>query len=202
MPDSVVCQSDESPKILFLGGLSGAGKSWFSSHCLAEEHNWLHIEIDVRGRDGIDVNGLRSPWDAFLAADAGGPAPRPRPLYEELCRRVGSFSGVVLSFSSCQVFQERHVQAAKGYFYFAYLYGPPDESRRAFLEREEKEARTVLGPVAYLQSYWLMHNQGLLNELNAPHIRDHLIHVMDPSGRRRDQDAIYHDVLKIIGDRT
>jgi hypothetical protein len=69
---------DKPPKILFLGGLSGAGKSRFSGHCLFGKHNWLWIEIDLPRRpdgtwpNGIDVNGLRYAWDAFLDEDKMG----------------------------------------------------------------------------------------------------------------------------------
>ena len=52
-------------KILFLGGPSGSGKSYFASRFLAE-NGWLHLEIDRHDEgDGIALENLRLEWDDF-----------------------------------------------------------------------------------------------------------------------------------------
>lgn len=197
-------------KILFLGGLSGSGKSWFSGQWLVEKHGWLWFEIDLPlrdgvWRDGVEANGLRYAWDAFLANTRNHPHPRPLPLHEELSRRAGSFDRIVLSLSSCQVFEERHLQAAEGYFYFTYFYGNPARCRREFLDRERK-AMIDAGKAELwtpdrereFSDSWSICNDVLPRKLEQPHNRELLIDPFTPDGLQRNPDEIYQQVLKLI----
>ena len=51
--------------ILFLLGPSGCGKTYFGEY-LANEHNWLHLQVDCLGEDGIDKLNLRKEWDQYF----------------------------------------------------------------------------------------------------------------------------------------
>ena len=53
------------PQILFLGGPSGSGKTTFASGFLKSQGR-SHLEIDrFPEGDGIDLERLRTEWDAF-----------------------------------------------------------------------------------------------------------------------------------------
>ncbi len=192
----------KSPKILFLGGLSGAGKSTFARDCLEAKHRWLWIEIDLPmldgvPRNGIDVSGLRNAWNAFLGEDEARPYPRPRPLHKELSRRAGNFDHVILSFSSRLIFKEDHLKAGRNYFHFAYMGGEWERCRDEFVERERREWR-VSKTDAEAESYWIYNNAGLLGALKEPNRLAPLIQAFNPDGTRRDPEEIYREVLDLI----
>ena len=189
-----------SPKILFLGGLSGAGKSRFARY-LQLQHGWLWIEIDQRGCDGINLHDLRAPWNAFQEPDG---VPRdPGPLRRELLRRAAtnSHDRIVLSFSSRMLFDEEQMEISEGVFHFAYLYGDPGRCLQAFLDRE-RERRSQYGSDVAGMEYWFANNWGAICFLNGTRNHPLIIPAFAPDGSRRGLESIYEDVLSIIGDRV
>jgi hypothetical protein len=181
------------PKILFLGGLSGAGKTTFSRDYLEAVHGWSWIEIDVRNANGIDVNDLRSVWNEFYLRH------KPGPLRDELSRRAAGRSHVVLTFSSCQVFTERQLGSGEGFFHFAYLYDGPGRCLQAFLDRERKLG-SAHGADGAGTDHWYHNNVSALYQLHEPHNCDLLIQAFNPNGTRRDPESIYREVLNLIGE--
>ena len=90
--------------ILFLGGLSGAGKSTVMQW-VAADMNLLPLEIDLEGQSGIDVYGLRHEWNCFSRRlDAA-------PLADALRAKITSAncSGAVLSFPSDAIFNRERI---------------------------------------------------------------------------------------------
>lgn len=176
------------PKILFLGGLSGSGKSSFARNYLMGRRGWVHIEIDADGEDGIDKNGLRVAWDAFHDRH------NPGLLHQELSGRAGGHTHVVLSFSSMMIFSENHLESGRGFFHFAYLYGEPGQCLQAFLDRERDRGSGLGTP------HWDSNNINLICRLKEPRNRGLVIEAFAPSGERRNPDDIYADILRLIGE--
>jgi hypothetical protein len=177
-----------SPTILFLGGLSGSGKSSFSRDYLMGRRGWFHMEIDVPGENGIDKNDLRDAWVAFLVHH------NPRPLHQELSRRAGGHTHVVLAFSSMMIFGKSHLKSGRGFFHFAYLYGDPERCLQAFLDRERDRGSELGTP------HWEWNKRNLICALNERHNRGLVIEAFAPSRERRNPDDIYVDILRIIGE--
>jgi hypothetical protein len=173
-------------KILFLAGPSGVGKSYFASECLANR-GWLHLEIDrFPEGDGIDFENIRSEWDDFWDRRTPGP------LRRVLLGRAGASTNVVLSFPSNAVFSPDRLEAGRGYFYFAYLYGQPAHCLRAYLDREQATGR-MLGA-----NWWISNNLPTFGGLSLSFNHSLLIEAFTASGGRRDPEQIYGDVLRLI----
>lgn len=170
-------------KILFLGGPSGSGKSHFASQYLAKK-GWLHVEIDRHDQgDGIDLENLRSEWDAFwLRCEFS-------PLHQELLRRAANFPYIVLSFASTVVFNVNHLRVAAGHFCAAYLYGHPTFCLQAFLDRESSMPRD-LG-----LRHWDKHNRTIFGELSLSHNQPLLVEAFCEQGARRDAEEIFADIM-------
>lgn len=184
------------PTILFLGGLSGAGKTTFASKYLRDERGWHYVEIDVPlPGDGITENGLRGPWDAFQP-EKPGERSRPRGLYRAIRRLAPGHSHIVLSFSGCQIFEQYQLDAARPYFHFAYLVGAEEYCRRAFINREESARTLPFG--TDLPAHWRYNNKRLLAALDAPHVRPFQVQVFEPDGRRVPMEIIYDKIINTI----
>lgn len=202
---------DESPMILFLGGLSGAGKTSFARDYLHGRRGWCHLEIDVDEGDGMVEHGLKAKWDKFFDAPHN-----PKPMHQELLERArqAERKHVVLSFSSRQIFTKDKLVAGRGYFHFAYLYGDPGRCLQSFLERK----RAQEGPKGKDHDWtlhWATNNVVVIDkckkfgcqayhcvgspicQLNEEHNRKYLIDPFEPSGERRSHESIYEDVLKV-----
>jgi len=135
--------------IIFLLGPSGSGKSTLSGW-LAEDLQMLHLEID-RWPDGngIDLEGLRSEWKAFLETrQVDGLATVIRQRGREAGRR-----GAVLSFPSTLVLDPGLFQAGEGHGIKSFvLYGTAAECLAAFLDRERATGRKLS------QEHWIQNN--------------------------------------------
>ena len=173
-------------RILFLGGPSGSGKSYFAEKWLSTKHGWLHLEIDGPANDGINVYQLRAVWDEYYERF------RPVSLHAELLSRADSSQHIVLSFASNLVFSTQHVQAGRGYFNFAYLYGHPALCLRAFLEREQASGRRLQ------VDHWNAYNYRTFGRLSVSLNQPLLIEAFTPEGARRDPEQIYADILAVI----
>jgi hypothetical protein len=178
---------NKPPKILFLGGPSGSGKSHFADKYLSAKHGWFHLEIDQHPKDGIDVNNLRPEWKRFYERF------EPGALHKELSQRAGSLSRVVLSHPGNQVFDPQHLESGVGYFHFAYLYGHPARCLKAFLAREQVSGRGLKA------DHWDHNNHLTFDRLSRSHNHRLLIEAFDADGERRDLDEIYVDLLRVIG---
>ncbi len=149
--------------------------------------------------NGIDVSRLRSVWDAFLAEDRVAPSLAHAP-YTRSCHAAGSGSESS-SFSSCQVLEQRHLEAGRQYFHFVYLCGSPDQCLQEYLGRLQNEG-IISGPSAEAVDYWKKNNERLLLALEQPHNLNLAIPAFESDGSRRNPDAIYNDVLGIMGNHT
>jgi hypothetical protein len=174
------------PKILLLGGPSGSGKSTFTSQYM-NARNWLQLELDRwPEEDGPDFHHIRPEWDRFIHLRD------PVPLYELLAERGAGSAGVVLSLSSRIVFSRDHLLAALGRLQIAYLYGPPDLCREAFLH-SPKAIQLNLGP-----EHWDFHNLELFERLPGPENQHLLIHSFTTNGVRRDNEEIYNEIISLF----
>ncbi len=175
------------PKIVFLGGPSGVGKSHFASKHLVSL-GWRHFEIDQATKDGIDEHNLRREWDAFFERS------EPTLLRQELTRRADRAPGIVLSFSSNLVFVQRHISAAASAFQIAYLFGHPAHCLTAFLERERWNGRGLDA------NHWDRNNALLFARLSRSIHHRFLVHAFHQDGSRRDPNAICDDLLRLQPD--
>jgi hypothetical protein len=173
-------------KILFLGGPSGSGKSYFASRYLAG-HGWLHLEIDRHDEgDGIALENLRLEWDDFwIRHDRSS-------LNQELRRRATGFPHIVLSFASTVVFSADHLRAAAGQFYIAYLYAHPQFCLQAFVDRERSMPRELA------ISHWDKHNRDIFGELSLSRNQPLLIEAFREDGLRRHPNEMYADIASRI----
>jgi energy-coupling factor transporter ATP-binding protein EcfA2 len=134
--------------IVFLLGLSGAGKTTLASW-LAEDLGLLHHEIDRPDEDGIDREGFRPEWDAFLGN--GEPADLARVIRGRAA--AARRHGTVLSFSSELVLDVAAIHAAEAAGIRSFvLHGTREECLAAFLERERATGRGLT------RDYWARYN--------------------------------------------
>lgn len=136
--------------ILFLLGPSGSGKTKLGGW-LAEDLQMLHLEIDRWPHgDGIDLEGLRREWDAFLET---GQSANLSVAVRDRVRQAGA-NGAVLSFPSTLVLDPVLIRAAEQRgIRSLVLYGTGAECLRAFLGREG--TGRGLG-----QDHWVQNNGG------------------------------------------
>jgi len=139
--------------ITFLLGPSGVGKSTLGAW-LAEDCDALHMEIDqYPSQDGIDAEGLREEWEAFLAGASAAD------LVAVIRRKISgaNASGSVLSFPSGLVFSAGHLDSlAKARVIVVVLYGTAADCINAFLKREVEHRRV---PAANLVEHWISNNR-------------------------------------------
>ena len=168
-------------KILFLGGPSGSGKSYFAEHLASL--GWRHLEIDQHSKDDINQHHLCKEWMAFLGQGD------PIPLRDELLRRADRAPGIVLSFPGNLVFNHEHIRAAAGIFHIAYLFGDPAHCLASFLGRERQNERSLNA------DHWNHNNSDLFARLRHPANRPFLVDAFNPDGTHREAKAIYYDLF-------
>src|SRR5216684_9109885 len=123
-------------QILFLLGPSCAGKS-FIGEFAAAQHDWLFLEIDMWGVDGIDHHDLRSQWDQYLIGQDH------LPLVFDLRRPATTErkKGIVLSFPSGFTRSREQIERVAGDIRIRYLFGSPKHCIASFLRREALTGR-------------------------------------------------------------
>lgn len=134
--------------ILFLGGLSGAGKSTVMKWVAAEMH-FLPLEIDLEGPSGIDVYGLRHEWNCFSSQLD------PAPLADAIRLKIASAncSGAVLSFPSDAIFNRDRINLGRRVgIHTVIMFGPVQLCIDAFLKREQTNGRGLD------EKYWHLKN--------------------------------------------
>ena len=115
-------------RILLVLGPSGAGKTTIGE-ALAKQAHMLHLDFDQSPKNGVDEEGLRSEWDAFVDR-------RPDVLAGAVLARVnaGSFRGAVITCPGGVVLSRDEILGAERCgFRAAILFGPPAACRAAFL---------------------------------------------------------------------
>lgn len=161
--------------IVFIGGMSGSGKTTLAEW-VESDMGFLHLNIDLEGSDGIDVNGLRLEWDTFMReGDA-------RPLADVLRRKVQNAraAGAVLSFPSTAVFHRVLVDgASRAGIVTVILHARREQCLKQFLAREQRTGRRLT------VDHW-RHNNIRLAELYAgEEYQGERLAVFTKSGERR-----------------
>jgi len=167
--------------IIFLLGPSGSGKTTLGSW-LAEDLGMLHLEIDRwPDGDGIDLEGLRSAWDAFLR---NGQAVPLAGLIRT--RAVGaSRQGAVLTFPSLLVLNPAVIRAAEqaGIRSFV-LYGTRAQCLTAFLARGRATGRRLN------EEQWMKNNSGSYIEYSREEFTSHRLDAFTEGGHRTRADLV------------
>ena len=174
--------------VWFILGISGAGKSYFSSY-VAEHLSFVHFEIDQTPHDGIDHFGFRAEWSHYFSTGDVSP------LRTEIQRRFcGACQGAVLSFPSNLVacLNARHISGLLGTVKLVILSGTPENCRRSFWEREEQMARS-LPP-----DHWETNNFHLYSAMERPWLAPSVINVFTTSGVRRTTSEVFADALPAV----
>lgn len=123
--------------VVFLVGLSGAGKSCLAKW-MVEDLRFKHFDIDPpEGGDGIDTYGLREEWDGFLKGKNAEPFVT---LVRQKAADAGA-AGALLSFPSTSPFHRWMIDVAaeQGVKTLA-LYGDPELCMKAFQQRTGESA--------------------------------------------------------------
>jgi hypothetical protein len=179
---------DQPISIWFIFGISGAGKSHFCEWLQAAK-GWLHLEIDLHPKDGIDEHGLRGEWNAFFNQR------EPKGLIDILRARgtqVGS-TGVVLSFPGNVIsyITADHIKSCAKQVTFAFLSGDPKFCLRSFLQREQGTVRRLGQP------HWEGNNKPLFQKLKEPAVRGYVVDAFNANGSRKSTDALYAEITKL-----
>lgn len=157
---------------LIISGPSGVGKSTFGQYL--ESQDWMYLEADLTDADGIDVLGLRNPWDAFWEKyDA-------RPLSSELTERKNKEgkAGVVLSLPSCAIPSPAHLIKSQDLMSIRFLYGAPSYCLAAFLSRESGSGRGLD------EAHWKQNNERVFSTLCNTEYIPYRINVFETDGGR------------------
>jgi hypothetical protein len=170
--------------ILCLLGPSGAGKSTLA-RLIAERLSFLHLEIDrYPAGDGIDLEGLRTEWDAFWGAT------RARELAVAINARIQAAGrrGAVLSFPSGVVFSHDHIVAAHALrIVTVVLYGTGAECLGEFLRREIESGRNLDA------DHWIRNNAASYAMFSRPEYAEYRLNVFD-GGRFRDRATLLDEL--------
>jgi shikimate kinase len=180
----------KSVKFWLILGPSGAGKSYFGKW-LSSERDWLHLEIDLWGIDGINENKLRSEWDSFYNGT------KVRPLGEVLQNRldVSAKQRGVLTFPGNLILTTGHIAAAaRAGMRIIYLYGSAANCITEFLDREQKNPRNIG------INHWMQHNCYSYMQMSVPDLAASRIDVFTHQGTRRPCAEIYDTLL--MGERS
>lgn len=173
--------------IVFIGGLSGAGKTCVGNKL--ESHGFLHLNIDPDRGDGIKVNNLREQWTAFQQGD-------PSPMATELALRAreAGAAGVVLSFPSTAGLWLERIRPAKAVgLGVVLLVGPVELCLKAFLEREEQTGRRLK------EDDWKRNNLPLIDGISKPEYDEFKLAVFREDGSRIPREEIAARVRERAG---
>ena len=174
--------------VWFILGISGAGKSHFSSY-VSDHLSFVHFEIDQTPHDGIDHFGFRAEWNHYFATGDVSL------LHSEIRRRFcGACQGAVLSFPSNLVacLNAQHAAGLDDTVKLVVLSGTPEACRRSFWEREGQMARS-LPP-----DHWERNNLHLYPALERPWLTPSVINVFTTSGARRTTGEILTEALAAV----
>lgn len=179
--------------IIFLVGPSGSGKTELGSW-LAEDLKMLHLEIDRwPDGDGIDLEGLRPAWEAFLG---NGQAAT---LAEVIRTRVAHArrQGAILSFPSVLVLSPALIRAAEqaGIQSFV-VYGTGAQCLTAFLERERTTGRRLN------QEHWLQNNSTSYMEYSREEFAPYRLGAFTEGGHRTRGDLVAEVETRLSGQGT
>jgi hypothetical protein len=178
----------EHKSILFLMGPSGVGKSTLAGW-IAKDLGLLHIEIDrFPEGDGIDLEGLRTEWDAFWNGRNMGP------ITSTLLTRASSAdcSGVILSFPSGVVPSSEHLEAAeKARVRVIVLYGTGAECLGSFLRRELASGRNLS------VEHWIQNNALYYARFSEPRFAAHRLLVFE-RGEFQDRRKLVAKVKNLL----
>jgi len=166
--------------VLFVLGPSGSGKSTLGGW-IAEDLGFLRLEMDLWGRDGTHVHGLRKEWDAYWSgADATSLAAAIAARAEQDDR-----SGAVLTFPSALVPRRQHRLAAeRAAICLLVLYGTGDKCLDAFLRSEADSSRGLD------EDYWVRHNARPYAEFSRPAFAPYRLDVFADGGFRARSDLV------------
>jgi len=186
--------------ILFLLGLSGAGKTEMGRFA-SEAKGWLWLEIDrwPPTPDGIDLNGLRGPWNRYLEGD-GNHGPLVSAIRE---RNAEQNPGIVLTFPSGLTRSAEDIAAVEPDITIRYLTGSATHCLAAFLRRENAEGGRGLP-----REWWIAHNlvlqspdgrELLVSYLARPEIAKYCVPGFNADGTRRDKATVFAELVGTHG---
>lgn len=165
--------------IWFILGPSGVGKTHVS-HFVAEQKNWLHLEIDqfsIQGIDSYDIEGtefhdLRLEWDIFRKLKLA------KPLIKKIIRKYeeAGKAGAILSFPSTIVLSLAHIKRLAREVEVIYLFGEQEFCINSFLQREDRLKRG-LG-----LSTWQGANRSMYLALSDPRLQLYAVNVFNEDG--------------------
>jgi hypothetical protein len=162
--------------IVFLGGISGCGKSTAGKY-LEEHLHWKHLEIDLSPVDGLVHHNLIAEAKKFeTTADA-------TQLVGVLKNRYPDYAGIILTFPSVVVFPAPHV-INNPKIKFRYLFGSPEHAVARFIEREKATGRNLT------TAHWEKNNVWVYKALEPVFNRPLLVNTLAADGSWRDRTAI------------
>jgi len=169
--------------IIFLLGLSGTGKTSLAEH-MAKNYDWLHLDLDVIGTEGLENNGLADAWLEFKTEKNA------KPLVDEITSRFkkSNKAGAILSFPSTRMVESAAIEAIKGKVNVFYLSGTKENCLHSFMEREKVNPRNLD------QDYWIKHNEKMLNFLSRPKLARYKIEVFKTTGERRPTEELLNEM--------
>jgi len=176
--------------IVFLLGPSGSGKTKLGEW-LAADLDILHLEIDRwPNGDGIDLEGLRREWDAFL--ESGQPAQLAAAVQDRVMQ--AGKKGAVLTFPSVLVLDPDLIRAAERQgIRSLVLYATGAECLRAFLDRERATGRG-LG-----QDHWIQNNAGPYIAYSREEFAPHRLAVFASGERRKRAELVAEVKGRLVG---
>ena len=138
--------------IVFVMGLSGAGKSTLGGY-IHDDINFLHLEQDIPGENGIDKAGIRIVWNRYLELHDSV-------SLSEALRRMAQNkgkAGIVLTFDSQVSFSLQDMATAKeAGIIVVLLDGSDEDCMNSFLKRE------TASPTKYDEKHWHDYNDSSL----------------------------------------
>jgi len=186
---SMVLLMSEIP-IVFLGGLSGAGKSKLAEQLVGR--GFLFIDIDPptpSGERPIDANALGSQWNRFREGNG-------EPIATELRSRaaMADKKGVLLSFPSDTVFSESRISGAVAAgICVVVLWGPDSLCFEAYRRRRDEEGLPADA------GKWKRKNSLALKTYGAPAFDQVRLEVFKPDGSRWPVDELEAHILGRVG---
>lgn len=194
------------PKIWFILGLSGAGKTYFANY-LSKKQRWLHMDIDrlcILGSnaygDGLDNYKLKKVWSDFIVDKVA--APLVRAITDHY--RSAQKDGAVLSFPSNYVIGTEDIKRIEKDIRVTYLFSSRENCLKAFLNREK--ARPMVPPGKDKGAHWNEYNTDMLCHLSVPCPASCKVDTFYETGVRKAAERIYTEITgsasKVSGDRS